>query len=481
MKKFLVGAVILMLCVFAVSAYDMEEVEVYLDGQTVEFDVKPQIIDGRTMVPLRAIFEKMGATVEWEDATQTVTATKGDRTVISSIGSTTMYIDGIASEMDVAPLLLGGRTLAPARFVAEAFGGKVLWSDKKREAYIFSTEGSSEKDVKDAEYRIYLEGIAYPSYELLDGEEPGFAGRWFEKEINGEKHTVTLSDGSTFYFLTDGADTFNVDFTVITTGKTPYFAYSIDGAEPVRQHITEPSVSLPDNDIHTVCIWADGMTEGEGKWKDEKGFALKNVTVNAGSVRGIRPNNKIIMYYGDSITEGIRALNMNADSDGNSATNAYPYHCSKTLGATTYSVGYGATGIISVGSFNTFIKAIDNISEKVPENDVKPDVIVINHGTNDSSYMDKKFKELLAEALERLIEKYPDTPIFYLIPFGQYKADAIRETCANFSDKITVIETKDWKITFTDSVHPDVDGAKTAGENLAAAIAEKLGYEFFNV
>lgn len=484
MKKIVTGIVILMLCMLmgmSAMAYENEIVEVYLDGEIVEFDVKPQIIGGRTMVPLRAVFEKMGATVEWDDPTRTVTAVKGDTTVVSTIGSNVMYINGVESQMDVAPILLDTRTLAPARFVAEAFGGKVLWSDKKRQAYIFSTEGSDENDIKMAEYRIYLESIAYPSYELLDGTKPGFVGRWFEKEIDGVNHTVTLSDGSTFYFMTDGADYFDVNFTVITTGKTPFFAYSIDGSDPVRQLITSPTVALPDNGIHTVCIWADGMYEREGKWDNEKGFALKDVTVNAGTLFGVKPQNKVIAYYGDSITEGIRALNMNADSDGNSATNSYPYFCSKMLGTVTHSVGYGASGIIAVGSFNTFYNAISNISRDVSEIEgFVPDVIVINHGYNDKKYSDKQFREKLIEALDLLTTKYPEAPVFYAIPFAQRKAAVIREVCAAYGN-ITVIETEGWPITFMDGVHPDSAGAKVAGENIAKAIKEKLGENFFKI
>lgn len=332
-----------------------------------------------------------------------------------------------------------------------------------------------------AEYQAYLDTIAYPSYTLLDGSEtPGFVGRWFEKKISGISHQVTLSDGSTLHFMVDGASQFDIHFTVTTTGKTPYFAYSIDGAEPVRQLITEPTVALPDSGKHTVCIYADGMTEGEGKWEQEKGFAFKKITTDGGRVCGIMPTDKVIAYFGDSITEGIRALNMNADSEGNSATNAYPYFCSKALGAVTYSAGYGASGITKTGSFNTFINAIDHLSKNVKVDDsFKPDVIVINHGTNDSTVDDATFKTELRKALDRLLERYPDIPVFYAIPFNQSKAQAIRDVAAEYGDAITVVETDRWRPAYTDGIHPNAAGAKTAGEYLAAAIYQKLGADFF--
>lgn len=332
-----------------------------------------------------------------------------------------------------------------------------------------------------AKYQAYLDTIAYPSYQLLDGSEtPGFVGRWFEKRISGSAHQVTLSDGSTLHFMVNGATEFDIHFTVITTGKTPYFAYSIDGGDPVRQLITESTVTLPDNGMHTVCIYADGMTEGEGKWEQEKGFAFKEITLSEGRVCGIMPTNKVIAYFGDSITEGIRALNINADSEGNSATNAYPYFCSKALGAVTYNAGYGASGVTKTGSFNTFINAIDHLSKTVEADErFCPDIIVVNHGTNDSSVDDTLFKTELRKALDRLLERYPNVPVFYAIPFNQSKAQAIRDVAAEYGDAITVVETDRWRPSYTDSIHPNTAGAKKAGESLAAAIYQKLGADFF--
>lgn len=115
----------LSLCGFA----EEENIAVVVDGQTVEFDVLPQLINGRTMVPIRAIFETMGAAVEWDESTSSAICTKGDTTVIMTIGSVYMYVNGEARVMDVTPSVLNGRTLAPARYVAEAFGATVEWDE----------------------------------------------------------------------------------------------------------------------------------------------------------------------------------------------------------------------------------------------------------------------------------------------------------------------------------------------------------------
>lgn len=332
-----------------------------------------------------------------------------------------------------------------------------------------------------ADRQAYLDTVTYRHFVLTGEDFPYYMGRWFDKDIDGVTHKVTLTDGAHFYFLIENATSFDLTFTVITTSEEPYFAYSIDGGEPVRQHITEPTVILPDDGRHTVRIIADAMTEGEGKWKREKGFALKSVTPSeGGSIVGIKPTEKVIFFYGDSITEGIRALNMNATSDGNSATNAYSWQCAEALGVTPYLVGYGATGMIATGSFHTMLNAIDYLSDGRPvDMSITPDIIVINHGTNDGGQSRKAFEEALTATLARLTEKYPDTPVVYLIPFNQAQSRVISETVKDM-ENVHVVATKGWKITYTDGVHPDAAGAKVAGGNLAAALKDIFGEDFFS-
>ena len=331
-----------------------------------------------------------------------------------------------------------------------------------------------------ADRQAYLDTVTYRDFVLTGEEAPYYMGRWFDKDIDGIPHKVTLTDGAHLYFMVENATSFDVAFTVITTGAEPYFAYSIDGAEPIRQHITEPTVTLPDTGRHTVRIIADGMTEGEGKWDQEKGFAVRSVTPSeGGSLMGIRPTEKVIFFYGDSITEGIRALNMNATSDGNSATNAYSWQCAEALGVTPYLIGYGASGIIMPGSFHTMLNAIDYLSDGRPvDNSISPDIIVVNHGSNDVGQNRQLFEEQLTVTLNRLREKYPEAPIVYLIPFEQTHSRVIPGVVEKMENAY-VIETRGWKISYTDGIHPDVAGAKYAGEQLAAALVEIFGEDYF--
>lgn len=111
---------------------------VYLDGKKLSFEVEPIIENSRTLVPLRAIFEALGAKVEWDNDTRTVTAIKGSTTVVLPIGSTQPTVNGKAWPLDVAAKITQSRTLAPLRFVGEALGSTVSWDPATRTVSISS-------------------------------------------------------------------------------------------------------------------------------------------------------------------------------------------------------------------------------------------------------------------------------------------------------------------------------------------------------
>ena len=97
----------------------------------MEFDQNPVIYNDRTLVPMRKIFEALGAQVEWDGETQTVTGVRGDKTVKLSIGSSVMTVDGQSVMLDTMPVLLNGRTLVPARAIAEGLGCTVGWNEQE--------------------------------------------------------------------------------------------------------------------------------------------------------------------------------------------------------------------------------------------------------------------------------------------------------------------------------------------------------------
>lgn len=103
-------------------------IRIIIDGVTLSTDQPPVMVNGRTMVPLRAIFEAFDADIKWNQKTQTVTASQGDTTVVLKIGSKLATINNKAVTLDVPGKNLKGRTMVPTRFVSEALGRKVGWN-----------------------------------------------------------------------------------------------------------------------------------------------------------------------------------------------------------------------------------------------------------------------------------------------------------------------------------------------------------------
>ena len=120
-----------------VLAYE-KEISVVLDGEEIVFDVQPQIINNRTMVPLRAIFEALDATVEWDEDTQTVTSVKGEKEIILSIGVDRIIVNGSNKTLDTSPCIVNGRTLVPIRAISEAFNMDVIWNQQTQTVTILS-------------------------------------------------------------------------------------------------------------------------------------------------------------------------------------------------------------------------------------------------------------------------------------------------------------------------------------------------------
>ena len=100
--------------------------EIVVDGEKANIDAAPVVQNSRTYVPFRALAEAFGAEVAYDEATQAVTATLGSNTVVMTIGSATYTVNGEEKTADVAPFISGGRTMVPVRFAAEAFGSTVI-------------------------------------------------------------------------------------------------------------------------------------------------------------------------------------------------------------------------------------------------------------------------------------------------------------------------------------------------------------------
>lgn len=142
MGKRVLSLLMAMLMATAMMVSPVFAVSLVIDDEPLVLDVEPQIVDGRTLVPLRAIFEKLGATVVWDNDLQKATATKGTDVVEITLNNATAYHNGAAVTLDVPATIVDNRTLVPARFVAEALNATVTWDQEAQTVYIVTTLAS---------------------------------------------------------------------------------------------------------------------------------------------------------------------------------------------------------------------------------------------------------------------------------------------------------------------------------------------------
>ncbi|MBE7031241.1 MAG: hypothetical protein E7409_07435 [Ruminococcaceae bacterium] len=128
----MIAVVLTVLMCFSLSqaVFAKEYVRVKVGGELLETGLKAFVENGRTMLPLRALFEKIGAKVGWDGETERITATKGDRTIAFQVGSNIMTVNGEERTMDVAPVVISNNTFIPLRACAEAFDIEVEWVEQ---------------------------------------------------------------------------------------------------------------------------------------------------------------------------------------------------------------------------------------------------------------------------------------------------------------------------------------------------------------
>ena len=118
------------------SVFTNENIYVKLNGNDIQFDVPPQIIKDRTMVPMRSIFEELGYIVKWFSDSKTIKANGNQGVITMQVGKQYVYKNDVATYIDVSPLIISDRTLIPLRAVSEILECNVLWDGHYTTVYI---------------------------------------------------------------------------------------------------------------------------------------------------------------------------------------------------------------------------------------------------------------------------------------------------------------------------------------------------------
>ncbi len=141
MKKILSLILIVLFLLHLCPVHANETISVFLDNEQIQFDVEPIIVNGRTMVPMRAIFEKLGTEVTWDESTNTAIAYDYNKMygISITIGIPHMLDTFLTTiPLDVPAMLHNDRTLVPLRAISESFECRVEWDDATSTVRIYS-------------------------------------------------------------------------------------------------------------------------------------------------------------------------------------------------------------------------------------------------------------------------------------------------------------------------------------------------------
>ena len=128
----------------------IDEDTALVNGELVTLDVAPVIADGRTLVPFRFIGEALGATIDWNDEERAATYTKDGLEIVLHLDMAHAIVDGEEVELDTAPVIMNERIMVPVRFVSETLGYEVAWEAETSRVTI-TGELAVEEEVVDEE------------------------------------------------------------------------------------------------------------------------------------------------------------------------------------------------------------------------------------------------------------------------------------------------------------------------------------------
>jgi len=151
MKKALVFVLMVMLFIPVAAVYADDAIGVTIDGEVVAFGAQaPVIVDGRTLVPVRGVFEQLGFVVDWDGDLRQASLTSDDYIVLITIDSTTFTTNGANHTLDVPAQIIGGSTMLPIRAVLESVGYYLDWDANTRTVLIMSEQSQDAATAQDA-------------------------------------------------------------------------------------------------------------------------------------------------------------------------------------------------------------------------------------------------------------------------------------------------------------------------------------------
>lgn len=156
-----------------IPSFAGDRINVFVNGVSIQMKEPPAIINGRTLVPLRAIFESLGVLPVWDDISKTVTVNTETINMIMTIDSKIATVNNKLVPLDAPVTLVDGSTMVPARFIAETLGGKVEWEEATKTVVITTSTMVNSNTSPTQETLIYENGDRYVG-SVVNGKANGY-------------------------------------------------------------------------------------------------------------------------------------------------------------------------------------------------------------------------------------------------------------------------------------------------------------------
>ena len=282
-------------CVLAKS----NDITVTYDGEKISFDVQPEIVDDRVMVPMRTIFETFGAKVKWDSDTQTITAKKKSKTIQMTIGSSDMTKNDETYSFDVSPIIEDGRTLVPIRAISDMLGLDVEWNEKNNTVTITTPQDDEDESWKNNTGTVDLDNVEVTG----DG-------------ISVSDNIITISKGGDFEVtgtLDDGQIVIDTEEKV----KLRLSGMSLtnkNGSAVYVKNADKAYITLTDNTENTLTD-GENYTSGD---ENEKGCITSrdNLEIKGSGSLSVNGNYNHGIFSSNSIEIGNGNITVNAKNDG---------------------------------------------------------------------------------------------------------------------------------------------------------------------
>ncbi|MFZ5990000.1 MAG: AMIN domain-containing protein [Bacillota bacterium] len=222
-----------------------------VNNETVESDIPPVIINNRSLVPVRAIFEKLGAKVVWDGANQKVSISYKATNVELKINDYYALVDSRKVKMDVPAKIINNRTMVPLRFVGEQLNMKVGWYPEKNEITIDSNEIKalgSLNDIKyskdDSVHKVQIALDKYSNYKIIRVPEPDRIVVDFPNtKVSSAKQNIDVNSGLIKSIRCGQFDTETARVVLDVVGKPQYRV--VESPTGLVLNIQEGSIDTP--------------------------------------------------------------------------------------------------------------------------------------------------------------------------------------------------------------------------------------------